>query len=225
MKKFFITVILLAVFTGINAQKVKDVKLKTNNDSISYAFGISIADNLEKQKVENLNPLAIGRAFMDYYSKETKMNVENANEIIQKHFDDQEAENHKETIQEGKKFLKENSQKEGVITLENGLQYKVITEGEGESPTDESVVKVHYEGTLIDGTKFDSSYDRGQPAEFGVTQVIKGWTEALKLMKKGSVWMLYIPYDMAYGSRQAGQHIKPFSTLIFKVELLEIINE
>lgn len=225
MKKVFIAILIMSVSVGMNAQKVKNVKLKTKNDSISYAFGISIADNLEKQKVQKLNPLAIGRAFQDFYNNEAKMSVEDANTMIQNHFMDQEAENHKETIEEGKKFLSENGQKEGVVTLESGLQYKVIKEGTGNTPTELSKVSVHYEGTLIDGTKFDSSYDRGQAAEFGVTQVIKGWTEALQLMKEGSIWMLYIPYDLAYGDRQAGPEIKPFSTLIFKVELLKVLDE
>ena len=224
MKKFLILALISAFMINVNAQKVKDVKMKTENDSLSYAFGISIADNLEKQKIANLNPLAVGRAFQDLYNKETKISVEDANQLIKTHFENQEAEKHKEATEESEKFLTENAKKEGVVTLESGLQYKVIKEGSGISPVGEDKVKVHYEGTLIDGTKFDSSYDRGEPAEFGVSQVIKGWTEALLLMKEGSVWMLYIPYDLAYGSRQAGQNIKPFSTLIFKVELISIVK-
>ncbi len=144
--------------------------------------------------------------------------------MIQTHFEAMEAKKHQATVDEGKKFLAENAKKEGIVTLPSGLQYKIITEGTGNIPTASDKVKVNYEGTLINGTKFDSSYDRGQPAEFGVTQVIKGWTEALQLMKEGSVWMLYIPSDLAYGSRQAGKEIKPFSTLIFKVELLSIVK-
>ena len=208
----------------MSAQKVKDIKMKTKNDSLSYAFGISIADNLSTQKIESLNPQAIGRAFQDFYNKEAKISADDANKLIQKHFEDQEAQKYKPTVEEGEKFLAENAKKEGIKILESGLQYKVITEGTGETATASDKVKVHYEGTLIDGTKFDSSYDRGEAAEFGVTQVIKGWTEALQLMKEGSVWMLYIPSDLAYGSRQAGEHIKPFSTLVFKVELLSIVK-
>ncbi len=224
MKNLFIFALALSISLNINAQKVKKVKMETTNDSISYAFGISIAENLSKQKIENLNPRAVGRAFQDFYNNETKMNAEDANKMIQKHFEDQEAKKYKPTVEEGEKFLAENKTKEGVKVLESGLQYKVITEGTGAVPTDSDKVKVHYEGTLINGTKFDSSYDRGEPTEFGVTQVIKGWTEALLLMKEGSTWMLYIPYDLAYGSRQAGQEIKPFSTLIFKVELIKIVK-
>ncbi len=224
MKKISILILFTILFSVINAQKVKNVKLKTYNDSVSYAFGISIAENLKTQKIENINPLAIGRAFQDFYNNEGKLSVDDANKLIQKHFEKEEAKKNQATIDEGKKFLAENAKKEGVVTLPSGLQYKIIKEGTGNKPTASDKVKVNYEGTLIDGTKFDSSYDRGEPVVFGVTQVIKGWTEALQLMKEGAVWMLYIPYDLAYGSRQAGKDIKPFSTLIFKVELIEIIK-
>lgn len=125
--------------------------------------------------------------------------------------------------QAGEKFLAENKGKEGIVTLPSGLQYKVVTEGKGPVPTTSDRVKVNYAGTLIDGTEFDSSYKRGEPAVFGTTQVIKGWTEALTLMPVGSKWMLYIPQDLAYGSMNQGQ-ITPFSTLIFEVELLDIVQ-
>ena len=124
----------------------------------------------------------------------------------------------------GKKFLEENAQKEGVITLPSGLQYKVLVKGEGEVPTRSDKVKVHYEGRLLDGTVFDSSYKRNEPSEFTPTQVIKGWTEALTMMPVGSKWQLYIPYELAYGERGAGEDIKPYSTLIFDVELLDIVK-
>ena len=124
----------------------------------------------------------------------------------------------------GEQFLAENKTKEGVVTTESGLQYKVITMGTGEKPTANSQVKVNYRGTLIDGTEFDSSYARNEPATFRANQVITGWKEALQLMPVGSKWLLYIPQDLAYGSREAGDVIKPFSTLIFEVELLEIVK-
>ena len=123
----------------------------------------------------------------------------------------------------GEKFLAENATKEGVKTTPSGLQYKVIKEGKGAVPTDKNTVKVHYKGTLIDGTEFDSSYSRNEPSSFPVTGVIKGWTEALQMMPVGSKWELYIPQDLAYGSRNSGK-IKPFSTLVFEVELLEIVK-
>jgi len=124
-------------------------------------------------------------------------------------------------IAEGNRFMEENKTKEGVVTLPSGLQYKIIKQGEGQIPTTSSRVKVHYRGSLIDGTVFDSSIERGEPAVFGVQQVIKGWTEILQLMPVGSKWMIYVPYDLAYGSRDAGK-IKPFSNLIFEIELLDI---
>ena len=125
----------------------------------------------------------------------------------------------------GEKFLAENKEKEGVVTLPSGLQYKIITAGKGEIPADTCRVKVNYRGTLIDGTEFDSSYKRKEPATFRANQVIKGWTEALTMMPVGSKWELYIPSELAYGSRETGGDIKPFSTLIFEVELLEIVKE
>jgi len=125
----------------------------------------------------------------------------------------------------GEKFLAENASKEGVKTTASGLQYKVIKEGKGEIPTDSSTVKVHYKGTLIDGTEFDSSYKRNEPTTFRANQVIKGWTEALTMMPVGSKWELYIPQELAYGARETGSQIKPFSTLIFEVELISVENK
>jgi FKBP-type peptidyl-prolyl cis-trans isomerase len=122
----------------------------------------------------------------------------------------------------GKAFLEENAKKEGVLTLESGLQYKVLEEGNGTSPAEDDIVTVHYKGTLVDGTEFDSSYSRNEPATFPVNGVIKGWTEALQKMKTGDHWMIYIPAELAYGERQAGPTIGPNSTLIFDVTLLSI---
>jgi len=128
-----------------------------------------------------------------------------------------------DVIEAGEAFLKENMEKEGVQVTESGLQYKIIEEGNGPNALPSDKVKVHYTGTLIDGTQFDSSHDRGEPAEFGVTGVIKGWIEGLQLMNAGSKYMFYIPYDLGYGARGAGATITPFSTLVFEVELLEIL--
>ena len=131
---------------------------------------------------------------------------------------------HAEAKAENAKFLEDNKSKGGVVTLPSGLQYKVITEGTGEKPTAENIVKVHYVGTLTDGTEFDSSVKRGEPAEFGVGQVISGWTEGLQLMPVGSKYMLYIPYDLAYGAQGRPGSIPPFATLVFEVELLDIVQ-
>ncbi|MBO4985085.1 MAG: FKBP-type peptidyl-prolyl cis-trans isomerase [Bacteroides sp.] len=155
------------------------------------------------------------QAYMNTHMQSVKENT-----LLKKYADNKAA---------GEKFLAENKEKEGVVTLPSGLQYKVITEGKGAIPTKNDKVKVHYKGTLIDGTEFDSSYKRkdkdgnSKPAEFRASQVIKGWTEALTLMPVGSKWELYIPQELAYGSRETGGEIKPFSALIFEVELVEIV--
>ncbi len=223
MKKVVLIGLLSVFFLHSEAQKkVGKVKIENQRDSVSYALGVSIGTNLKSQNITEINPLAMAKALEDIYSeKGATMTADQANEIIQKFFDSKESSKYQSTIDEGKKFLAENSKKAGVVTLPDGLQYKVITEGTGNKPGPDDQVKTHYKGTLIDGTVFDSSYDRGEPLVFGVSQVIKGWTEALQLMKEGSKWELYIPSDLAYGSRDMGT-IKPFSTLIFTVELISI---
>ena len=133
------------------------------------------------------------------------------------------AEQHKAAIEEGEKFLAENAKREEVQVTESGLQYEVVSAGDGEVPTAESTIRAHYHGTLIDGSVFDSSYDRGQPAEFPVGGVIKGWTEALQIMPVGSKWRLYVPHNLAYGEQGAGGAIAPYSTLVFDIELLDVI--
>ncbi len=150
---------------------------------------------------------------------EEQMNLQEANDYVQTTMD---AIKHGPTKAEGEAFLAENAKRPEVTVLESGLQYEVLKQGKGKKPTAESTVKVHYAGTLLDGTEFDSSYKRGEPATFGVTQVISGWTEALQLMPVGSKWKLYIPYNLAYGERGAGQDIPPYATLVFEVELLGI---
>ena len=152
-----------------------------------------------------------------------KVDIASAQRIVNEHFQKQKQAKHQGTIDAGKKFLAENGARPEVKTLPSGLQYEVLTAGpEGPSPAASDKVTVHYQGTLLDGTVFDSSVKRGQPASFGVGQVISGWTEALQLMKVGDKWKLFIPYDLAYGERGAGRDIGPFSTLVFEVELLGI---
>jgi FKBP-type peptidyl-prolyl cis-trans isomerase FklB len=141
---------------------------------------------------------------------------------IQEYFSKQQAKASESVVEEGRKFLATNSKKENIFTLESGLQYEVIKAGEGAKPSLNDQVTTHYHGTLIDGTVFDSSVERGQPASFPVNGVIKGWTEALQLMNVGSKWRLFVPYDLAYGERGAGPQIGPFTTLIFEVELISI---
>ena len=184
----------------------EDSKEKLNKDAL--LAGLVVALKKEKSLIEN--------APMFFETKMREIQAKTAAEQAEKL-----KEEYAPNVEAGEKFLAENAQKEGVVTLPDGLQYKVITEGKGAKPTASDRVKVHYHGTLLDGTVFDSSVERGEPATFGVGQVIRGWTEALQLMPVGSKWMLYIPYDLAYGDRETGA-IKPFSTLVFEVELLSI---
>lgn len=206
-----------------------NVSLKSDVDSVSYAIGVSTGlgykENLKTLPGAEANVDALIAGFVQAIKGDsTKMNMEEAREYMQKYFVEASAKEANKTKAEGEKFLADNKTKSGVITTESGLQYQVITEGTGAKPTAEDHVKVHYTGTLLDGTKFDSSIDRGEPAEFPVSQVIKGWTEGLQLMPVGSKYIFWIPSDLAYGDRGAGQMIKPNSTLKFEVELLEIVN-
>jgi len=150
--------------------------------------------------------------------------INSAFQVIQTRVQAEQAENAKEFAGEGEAFLTENAKRDGVMVTESGLQYEVITEGEGEVPSASSVVRTHYRGTLIDGKQFDSSYDRGEPTEFPVNGVIGGWTEALQKMKVGSKWKLFIPYHLAYGEAGAGGDIGPYQALVFDIELLDIVG-
>jgi FKBP-type peptidyl-prolyl cis-trans isomerase FklB len=206
-----------------------DMLLKTEKDKISYAIGMDIGKNLKRQPIE-LNPEAISQGVWDALTEGKTLMTEQEyidtmtafrNEMAQKQAE-QMKEAGEKNKKEGKEFLSENKKKEGIVTTESGLQYKVITKGTGESPKATDTVTVNYKGTLINGKEFDSSYRRGQPASFPVNGVIKGWTEALQLMKVGAKWQLFIPSELAYGERGAGRDIGPNSTLIFDVELLSI---
>ena len=152
----------------------------------------------------------------------TAISHEEARDIVNKYFEEMQAKMSADAIEQGAAFLEENAKKEGVVVLPSGLQYEIITEGTGNKASATDQVECHYEGKLIDGTVFDSSYKRNQPATFGVNQVIPGWVEALQLMPAGSKWRLYIPSDLAYGAQGAGDVIPPHSTLVFDVELLDI---
>ncbi|MCF6366956.1 MAG: FKBP-type peptidyl-prolyl cis-trans isomerase [Bacteroidales bacterium] len=237
MKKLVLSVVVsVIVFSSCKNNEDAKVNLMNFDDSLSYAIGQDIANNFKQSKLDSIDINILSKAMKDFFAEDTSiMTKEEVSKTLtafsMKMRAEQEAKQleqnkiqFKAELEAGQKFLEENAAKEGIITTESGLQYKVIKEGKGATPTVSDKVKVHYEGTLIDGTKFDSSYDRGEPAEFGVTQVIKGWTEALQLMKEGSIYELYIPYQLAYGERGSGS-IKPFSTLIFKVELISIIKK
>ena len=198
-------------------------------DKVSYALGIGIGRQLASMGAESLNIDDFAQAVKDAIAGKLQLSEQEAQELVQNFFAEQEAkaqaaaaEKGKVAKEAGEKFLAENGKKEGIITTKSGLQYQVLREGNGKAPKATDQVECHYEGTLIDGTKFDSSYDRNEPTTFRADQVIKGWTEALTMMPVGSKWELYIPQELAYGAREAGPKIKPFSTLIFEVELVSI---
>ena len=193
-------------------------------DKFSYAIGLGIGQNLLSMGAQGINVEDFAQAVADVLNRnETAISHNEAREIVNKYFTELEEKMNAENIEKGKAFLAENAKKEGIITLPSGLQYEVITEGNGKKPSATDKVKCHYEGTLIDGTLFDSSIKRGQPAVFGVNQVIRGWVEALQLMSEGSKWRLFIPSELGYGAQQAGEMIPPHSTLIFEVELIEVL--
>ena len=212
---------------------------KTSKKDIAYMAGLQIGQQISNQMMKGINQELFAGDSTKTISKDNfmagfiagtlekggVMTMEAAQEYTRTAMETIKAkameEKYADNKAAGEKFLAENKAKEGVKTTESGLQYKVITEGKGEIPADTCKVKVNYKGTLIDGTEFDSSYKRNEPATFRANQVIKGWTEALTMMPVGSKWELYIPQELAYGSRESGQ-IKPFSTLIFEVELVGI---
>jgi len=217
---------------GKNA--VQSSKIKTKTDSLSYAFGIVNYNALVSDSLD-LNPMLVAKAMLDGKNGKPVMSDEVARGYIMVFINQREDEKtakqaeankvlYKDYIKENEAFLAKNKEKSGVTLTPSGLQYEVIKMGNGPKPTVESTVKVHYVGTLIDGTEFDSSIKRGEPAQFPVSGVIPGWTEALQLMPVGSKFKLYLPETIAYGSAGAGDQIKPYSTLIFEVELLEIVQ-
>lgn len=193
-------------------------------DKFSYAIGLGIGQNLMAMGAKGINVEDFAHAISDVLNgKETAITHNEAREIVNSYFEELEKKVNAENIEKGKAFLEANKQKEHIVTLPSGLQYEVLQEGHGRSPKATDQVRCHYEGTLIDGTMFDSSIKRGQPAVFGVNQVIPGWVEALQLMNEGAKWRLYIPSELGYGAHGAGEMIPPHSTLIFDVELIEVI--
>lgn len=218
MKKSMILLVALVSFSMLKAQE-----LKTYEDSLSYAVGVLWGQNIKQQGLTGVNAAVIGQGIGDVLAgKEDKMDIKVANQMLREHIEQKKAVEKSKNIAEGEAFLKENAKRDLVTTLPSGLQYEIIREGSGPTPKATDKVKVHYEGRLIDGTIFDSSIQRGEPAVFGVTQVIKGWVEALQIMQVGAKWKLYIPQNLAYGDRGAGGQIGPYATLIFDVELLGI---
>ena len=196
-------------------------------DKFSYAIGLGIGQNLLSMGAKGLCVEDFAQAVSDVLNgNKTAISHAEARYIVNKYFEEMEQKINAENIEKGKKFLEENKNRPGVVTLPSGLQYEVIKEGNvGRYAKATDRVECHYEGTLIDGTLFDSSIKRGQPAMFGVNQVIPGWVEALQLMPEGAKWKLYIPSELGYGAQGAGEMIPPHSTLIFEVELLKVLNQ
>ncbi len=228
----FLTCLIVIISTSCSKNSISGAKIETRVDSLSYAFGIVNFNALQSDSLQ-LNPAVVAKAMLDGENGKPKMTDDIARGIImdfvnqrQLEMEAQQAEQdkilYKDYIAENESFLAGNKSKEGVIVTPSGLQYEVIKMGTGPKPTMSSMVKVHYTGTLIDGTEFDSSIKRNEPTEFPVSGVIPGWSEALQLMPVGSKFRVFIPENLAYGASQAGEIIKPFSTLIFEVELLEI---
>ena len=193
-------------------------------NKISYALGLGIGHQLKSMNIEDFSVEDFAKSISDVMSgKETAMTSQEAQMMLNEYFQKKEKEQAQTAIAEGKVYLEENAKRDGVTQTKSGLQYEVLTEGTGKSPKATDTVRCHYEGRLLDGTVFDSSYKRGEPADFGLNQVIPGWTEGVQLMKEGAKFRFHIPYLLAYGERGAGAQIPPYSTLIFDVELIKVL--
>lgn len=226
-RKFLVNATASAIFTLSVAQSGFAAELDTLSDRVSYILGYNIGQNFKQDQI-NIDADVFRQAMLDAQNGKTPKLDQEEMQMAMKAFQDQQQAKRNEAMKvvaeanqkEGEAFLQDNGKKKGVVTTESGLQYKILTKGTGPVPAVDSQVSVHYRGTLLDGTEFDSSYRRGQPAVFGVNQVIPGWTEVLQLMPEGSKWEVYIPSDLAYGAGGAGGNIGPNATLVFEIELL-----
>ena len=204
------------------AEEPKTATVETEADRFAYGLGMVIGERVLKQYGDIDYELLVAGMKAQHQDQPTQITIEQAAEVLQAHAEKELAARTEATKARGEAYLEENLKKEGVQATESGLQYSVISEGDGAKPTAADQVTVHYRGTLIDGTEFDSSYSRGEPATFGLSQVIPGWTEGLQLMNVGSKYRFVIPQELGYGDRGAGGAIGPYETLIFEVELIEI---
>ena len=193
-------------------------------NKISYALGLGIGQQLKSMNIEDFSIEDFTKSISDVMNgKETAISSREAQVMLNEYFQKKEKEQAQTAIAEGKVYLEQNAKRDGVTQTKSGLQYEVLTEGTGKSPKATDTVRCHYEGRLLDGTVFDSSYKRGEPADFGLNQVIPGWTEGVQLMKEGAKFRFHIPYLLAYGERGAGAQIPPYSTLVFDVELIKVL--
>jgi FKBP-type peptidyl-prolyl cis-trans isomerase FklB len=205
------------------ASEPKQLPMADENTKACYGIGVLIGSNLKAQPIDSINLEAIFAGIDDIVqNKSTKLDKNEASQFVQQYMQQAMEKKSEKMKTEGQQFLEQNKSKEGVKVTASGLQYKVVTSGTGKMPMKTDNVTVHYTGKLIDGTVFDSSVERGQPATFGLGQVIPGWTEVLQLMKEGDKFMVYIPYDLAYGERGSPPQILPYSTLIFEIELIKV---
>lgn len=225
---FKLPLLAVAVLALVACEKQKqaeapaDSPLVSEDDKFSYGLGMMIGERVLKQYGEVNYDLLLQGMKAQHQAQETKLTMEEAGNALNARLEKSFAEESEANRKRGEAYLKTNAEKDGVNVTESGLQYRVITEGDGARPAVTDTVTVHYRGTLIDGTEFDSSYSRGSPASFALNQVIPGWTEGLQLMTVGSKYELTIPYSLGYGERGAGGSIGPFEALIFEVELIEI---
>jgi len=224
----YLVIFALVIFFSCEQPTEEKDSITLNENSnpmnyVSYSLGISIAKNLKKENIDSINIAALSKGLEDHYNeKELLLDELQAEEVLDEYFKKRLENKLKRNLEEGLEFLEKNKTNPGVVTLASGLQYQIIKEGTGGQPTLGDKVTTHYHGTLIDGTVFDSSVERNQPATFGVNGVIDGWTEALQLMTEGSKWKLFIPSHLAYGENSPGGVIEPNMALIFEVELLTI---
>jgi len=215
MKFLLITLTLVvATFTTLKSQNLMD--------TVSYSIGVILAENIKSQGLTEFDVDVVAEGMKEHLAGDAKMSMDDAAEVFGKAMQDAKSGQFKENKEAGEKFLAENGKRDGVTTTESGLQYEIIKPGNGPKPKASDKVNVHYHGTLITGQVFDSSVERGEPISFPLSGVIKGWTEGLQYMPVGAKYKLFIPYDLAYGEREAGPTIKPFSALVFEVELLGI---